>query len=185
MGIAFGLFIVAIIILGLIARRRQNKAWVQEERYDESGAWVDKRSGERGTYGSLDAEMELERSQMTRQGQVNDLARLIRDHAFEHFPGFHEMSDAQIKSYSAFTKQQAAQLIDAIGQFTGSRISDPAKQSPVETPYSQALKKKILDFSYRHFPALLDLEIETIKQFDRHVSVLSNALENKIAEVKG
>ena len=116
MGIAFGLFVLVILIVALLNRRKQNKAWVQEERHDESGAWVDKRAGERGTYGSLDAEMEQERRKLKRQGQVTELSRLIRDYAFEHYPGFHSLSDAQIKAYSTFVKNQVAQWLAVVEQ---------------------------------------------------------------------
>jgi len=184
MGILFGLFVLVVLIVGLANRRKQNKAWLKEERRDESGAWVDKRAGERGTYGSLDAEMEQERSDIARQGRANELARLIRDFAFEHHPDFHTLSDAQIRIYSDFAKKQAAQLFAAIEKLlTGQALAFP-ETPPPETAYSQSLKKRVLDFSYQHFPALLDLDIETLKLFDRYAANLAAILAEKIEEIK-
>jgi hypothetical protein len=185
MGIVFGLFVIVILIAALLNRRRQSKAWVQEERHDESGAWVDKRAGERGTYGSLDVEMEQSRRNLTRQGRANDLSRLLRDYAFENYPGFHTLSDAQIKSYSNFVKNQVVLLLAVIEHLLDGQAPDPVENPPSEAAYHLALKKQILDFSYQHFPALLDLEIETIKQFDLYVGNLSNTLTEKIEEIKG
>lgn len=184
MGIVFGLFVLVILIAALLNRRRQNKAWVREERHDESGAWVDKRSGERGTYGSLDAEMEQERRNLKRQGQVNELSRLIRDYAFAHYPGFHSLSDAQIKKYSNFVKKQVMQFFEDISHLLGGQAPEQDKNLPSEAAYNLALKKQILDFSYRHFPALLDLEIEVIKQFDLLAAELADSLTAGIEATK-
>ncbi len=184
MGIAFGLFVAVILIIALLNRRKQNKTWVKEERRDESGAWVDKRAGERGTYGSLDAEMEEERRNRTQQGQINELSRLIRDYAFEHYPGFHSLSDAQIKEYNAFVKNRVAELQVAISKLPDGVPPDSNEQLPSETSHALALKKLILDFSFEQYPALLDLEIEVIKQFDRMAGNLANTLIEKIEEAK-
>ena len=184
MGIAFGLFVAVILVIALLNRRKQNKTWVKEERHDESGAWVDKRAGERGTYGSLDAEMEQERRNRMQQGRINELARIIRDYAFEHYPGFHSLSDAQIKEYNVFVKNQVAGLQIVIGKLPGGLTPDLDDPLPSETPHTEAIKKLILDFSFEPYPALLDLEIETIKQFDRYAGKVANALTGKIEEFK-
>lgn len=182
MGIAFGLFLIVVLIVALLNRRRQNKAWVQEERYDESGAWMDKRAGERGTYGSLDVEMEAERRDVKRQGQVNELARLIRDYAIEHYPGFHALSDDQIRGYTSFAKTQVAPFVAMAEQMLTGYKPNAGAQPPSEMPHAQAVKKLMLDFSYRHYPALLDLEIEAIRNFDRYAGGISNVLIEKIGE---
>lgn len=185
MGILFGLFVLVVLIVGLVNRRKQNKTWLKEERHDESGAWVDKRAGERGTYGSLDAEMEQERRNIARQGRTNELARLIRDHAFEHHPDFHTLSDAQIRAYGDFAKKQVAQLFAAIEKLLdGQTLALPEQPLP-ETNYSQSLKKQMLDSSYQYFPGLLDLDIETLKLFDRYAANLAAVLSGKIEEIKG
>lgn len=184
MEILFGLFILAVLIVGLLYRRRQNKAWIREERYDESGAWVDKRAGERGTYGSLDAEMEAERRHLRRKDQVNELSRLIRNYAIEHYPGFHELNDAQIMDYSNFVKTQAAPFVTMTEQLLLGKKSGAATRTTSDTPHDVAVKKLILDFSYRHFPGLLDLEIETIKEFDRYAGFLAADLLAKIEAFK-
>ena len=184
MGILFALFVIVILIVALLNRRKQNKIWVKEERHDESGAWVDKRAGERGTYGSLDAEMEQERRDRLQQGRINELARIIRDYAFEHYPGFHSLSDTQIKDYNVFVKKQVAGLYDVIDKMSDGFTLDLNDPLPSETPHTLALKKSILDFSFERYPALLDLEIETIKQFDRYAGKVANALTGKIEEFK-
>lgn len=38
MGIFFALFILIVLAVGLISRRRERRDWVREERHDESGA---------------------------------------------------------------------------------------------------------------------------------------------------
>jgi len=184
MELVFGLFILIVLVVGLLYRRKQNKTWVQEERYDESGAWVDKRAGERGTFGSLDAEMEAERRNLRRKDQVNELSRLIRNYAIEHYPGFHERSDAQIMAYNNFVKMQAVPFVTMTEQLLAGQKPGAISQPSSDAPHILAIKKMILDFSYRHFPALLDLEIETIREFDRHAEYLAAKLVEKIGEIK-
>lgn len=167
MEIAFGLLILAIVVVGLINRGRQKRDWLQEERYDESGAWVDKRSGERGTFGSLDRERETERAAIARQGRVNELGRLVRDHMIEYYPGFHTRSDDQIKAYSAFSRSKASDLIGVIELLNSGQLPKQPDLLPSGTPEIQALKKKMMDYAYSVFPGLLDMEMEAIKTFDR------------------
>jgi len=40
-----------------------------------------------------------------------------------------------------------------------------AAVSAGDAPY-EALKKQILNFAYRHYPALLELDIDTLRSFD-------------------
>lgn len=178
------MFLIVVVVIALLNRRRQNKAWVQEERYDESGAWMDKRAGERGTYGSLDAEMEADRRDVKRQGQVNELSRLIRDYAIEHYPGFHTLDNDQIRAYTSFAKTQVAPFVAMAEQMLSGYKPNAVAQPPSEIPHVLAVKKLMLDFSYRHYPALLDLEIETIRNFDRYAGGISDVLIEKIGEFK-
>lgn len=184
MEIAFGLFILAILIIGLLNRRRQKKAWLKEERHDESGAWMDKRAGERGTYGSLDAEREKERSRISRQGKANELVRQVRDYAFEHYPGFSELNDFKIKDFSDFAKTKTTLLLATIEQLLEGKMPALTEQSISESAHHSALKKQILDFSYENFPALLELEIEPLKSFDAYVASMAESLIEKIGELK-
>lgn len=184
MEIAFGLFVVVVLVIGLLNRRKSNKAWVKEERYDESGAWIDKRTGERGTYGSLDVEREQERRELVQQGRILELSRRIRDYAFEHYPGFHTLSDAQIRDYNTFLKKQVAALPSVITQMLDGTFPGAEAKTPGENTHIQAVKKLILDFAYAEYPALLDMEIEALKQLDRFAEAQSGALVSKIEEMK-
>ncbi|MCB9305682.1 MAG: hypothetical protein H6565_03705 [Lewinellaceae bacterium] len=166
MEIAFGIAVVLILVIGLVNRRKQKRAWVQEERYDESGNWIDKRSGERGTYGSLDAEREQERASLSRQGKIAELADLIRAFAAANAIASHEGSDTQKREFNTATRRHAAEMIEMIESLLAGK--EPA--SPVTTgqdgALASALKKQALDFSYARFPALLDLDLEQIRKYD-------------------
>ncbi|MCB0534547.1 MAG: hypothetical protein H6574_16395 [Lewinellaceae bacterium] len=167
MSILFGLLVLILLAAGLYLQRRQRKTWVKEERYEESGNWIDKRSGERGTYGSLDAQREQERKTLTDQGRANELARLLRDYFFEHYPGFANLNNDQLKAFTAAARNQASQLFQTASSLQKGQSTDPHEAPDSETEHTQPLKKIMLDFSYQAFPALLDLELEQIKQFDR------------------
>jgi hypothetical protein len=175
MEILFGLLILVLLAVALLNRRREKKTWLREERYDESGSWIDKRAGERGTYGSLDAEREAERHTLTRQGRINDLALDIRNFAFEHIPGFHERSTADIKAFTTEARDRANQLFSAIEALKTGQIPETPDTAP-DDPRTQALKKCILHFSYEHYPWLLDQDLEAIQQFDRYVAVIAQNL---------
>ena len=166
MEIFFGLLAIALLIWGLRSQKKQKKEWVKEERYDESGAWLDKRTGERGTYGSLDSEMEQDRKIQSNRLKTNELASVFRSYCFEEYPGFATLGDAETKACLAFIKVQAAALVAVIEKITAGQGSDSPSE-PVSTEiHSLALKKRALDFSFDNFPKLLDLEIEMIKKFD-------------------
>ncbi|MBK9338427.1 MAG: hypothetical protein IPM98_18575 [Lewinellaceae bacterium] len=139
MEILFGLLILVLITVALLNRRREKKTWLREERYDERGDWVDKRAGERGTYGSLDAEREAERFTLTRQGRINDLALDIRNFAFEHVPGFHERSTAEIKAFTADARDHAAQLLATIEALKTGQIPEVRDPMP-DDPEAQPIK---------------------------------------------
>lgn len=184
MGIAFALFILVVLGIGIFNRRRQNRTWVREERYDESGAWVDKRAGERGLFGSLDEERETERRLLARQGQGGELARRVREYCFEHYPDFHALSDAQIRVFLDFLKGKAGEYVVLLGDFAAGRIpAEPASQA-AKNEHLPALKSKLLDFAYERYPALLDLDIDVLKLLDRHTEVLAAELIARIEALK-
>ncbi|MEO6758935.1 MAG: hypothetical protein ABIO24_05730 [Saprospiraceae bacterium] len=159
-----GILILILLVAGLVKRKRSDKAWVKEERYEESGQWMDKRSGERGTWGSLDAEMAHERGQLVRQGRAGELAELIRDYIAAHAPGLAGLPDEQLQVFRQQTRQEATRLVAAMEKISkGQKPPDVPAMSNAE---HAALKKQLLDFAYHHYPPLLDLDIDTIRQFD-------------------
>ena len=184
MGIFFGLLVLALLIWGLRSRKKQKTEWVKEERYDESGAWLDKRRGERGTYGSLDEEMEHERQDQSKRLKTNELAHVIRSYCFAEYPGFAALSEAQTKACLAFIKTQAAMLAAAIEKMTeGQEPVIPDALVAADTR-GAALKKRVLDFSFDRFPKLLDLEIEVIKKFDQMAGSMADAIVVEIERQK-
>lgn len=166
MGVLFGILILALLTVALYNRRKQNKNWVAEERYDESGAWMDKRAGERGTYGSLDALRETERQSLGRQSRIADAALDMRNYAFEHIPGFHERSDAQIRAFTSSAKALMTRFFDTIDGLKNGQPLQTPDAPPAEDPHSNALKKIMLAAAYAQFPWLLDQEIEVLKRLD-------------------
>jgi hypothetical protein len=164
MAVLIGVLILVLLIMGLASRKRRTKAWVKEERYEESGNWLDKRPGERGTWGSLDQEMAQERGQLVRRGRAVELAALIRQYAAVHDPGFADLPEDQNRKFRSYTRDQATQMIVTIEQISQGKV--PTAAPVTEAAQSGALKKQILDFAYQHYPALLDLDIDTIRQFD-------------------
>jgi hypothetical protein len=184
MQVLFGLFILAVLIIGLYNRRKEKKQWLKEERYDESGAWIDKRTGERGAYGSLDEEMEQARKSVAREGRTGELAQLLRDFAFNQYPGFHDLSDAQIKSFNAHVRRVSYDAISRMEDLQKGKPNLPASESSSNDALTNALKKQILDFSYQHYPALLNLELEQIRLFDQLCAGWADKLLGKIGELK-
>ena len=166
MEIVFGLIVLALIILGLRNRKKEKKEWVKEERFEESGAWIDKRSGERGTYGSLDEEMEANRLFIAQKSKVNELTQAVQTFYFAQYPNFHSLSDAQIKGHLAFAKSEFSRLFEQINDLLKGGNITVASDDFQSGELRSALKKVILDFSWKRFPELLDLEIEKIRQFD-------------------
>jgi hypothetical protein len=176
MEILFGLLVIVLVVLGLRNRKKSKKAWVKEERYEESGDWIDKRSGERGTYGSLDNEMEANRQYIALQRKINESLLAVQALFFAQYPDFQKFSDEKIKQHLAFCKSEI------LGLFEQAQLRSRGKQvilKPVELPESEllkALKKTLLDASYEHFPQLLDLEIEQIKQYDQATAQVANRI---------
>lgn len=184
MEILFAVAVIALLYFGLRSRKKQDEKWLKEERHDESGAWVDKRSGERGTFGSLDEEREKERLQLNVQGKVSDLARLTRTYFFEQHPDFETLSDEKIKQFIAFNKVQVASFVEKIEAVTsGARLETPGNPTGPET-HRLALKKQILDFAFDNFPKLLDLELEAMRQFDCAAEFLASTLLNETERLK-
>lgn len=169
MSIIFAILIVVLIAAALLHRRREKRSWLREERYDESGAWVDKRASERGTYGRLDAEREAERYALTRQGRISDLALDLRNFAFEHVPGFHERSDAQLRAFTQTAKAHAAELFAAAEALLDGQSPETAEPPSDTHPLAEMLKKRILHALYDQYPALLDLDLDVIRQLDQYV----------------
>jgi len=183
MDILFGLLVLILIAAGLYFQRRQRKQWIAEERYEESGDWLDKRAGERGAYGSLDAEREQERKTLTAQGRVVEAGRLLRDYFFEHFPGFDALNDAQLKTFTGFAREQTAQVMAEAENLLKGRLPESHEPSAETDAHVQALKKIMLDFTYRHFPELLELDIEQIKQLDLVAEAGAKKLLKKVDEL--
>ncbi|MEZ4942773.1 MAG: hypothetical protein R3D58_18005 [Saprospiraceae bacterium] len=182
MSILFGLLVLILLAAGLYLQRRQRKTWIKDERYEESGDWLDKRSGERGTYGSLDARREQERKTLADQGRTHELARLLRDYFFEHYPGFARLNNDQLKAFTTAARNQASQLFQTAASLLDGQTVSPHETPDPEAEHIQPLKKIMLEFSYQAFPALLDLDLEQIKQLDRFaascaVQLLENAAQ--------
>ena len=185
MEIAFGLLVLVLIVLGLRNRKKEKKEWVKEERFDESGAWIDKRTGERGTFGSLDEEMEADRQYIARQSKISELALAIQTFCFAHHPDFPNLSDGQVKSHLAFCKSEVAGLVEQIENLTKGRgIAVAEGTFGVNDPW-KTLKKQVLDFSFDRFPKLLDLEIEQIQKFDLATEHLAKKVLGEIKHLKG
>ncbi len=178
--IFFGLFVLVTITIALLRRKKENKTWVKSERYEESGDWLDKRVGERGTYGSLDREMEEARQSVAREGRAAELAQMIRDFAFESYPGFHEKSDNAIRSYMTFLKGESIQFIKILEKILQQDWPDPVIPASNSETLSPMLQKKILDFEYNKYPALLDLEVNALQQLDEYTLAWSIKLLQKI-----
>jgi len=166
MEIIFAIAVLALLAIGLLNRKKQKKEWVKEERFEESGDWLDKRSGERGTYGSLDEEMEANRLYIAKKSKVSELALSIQAAIFAQSVDFQKLNQDQIKSHLAFCKAEIAGLFELFDQWmNGKQVATP-KQMPPESEFHAPLKKLVMDFSFERFPKLLDLEIEEIQKVD-------------------
>lgn len=176
--ILFGTLVLVLLIVGLVRRKKSDRAWVQEERFEESGDWIDKRAGERGSRGSLDAEMAHDRRQLVRQGRAVELAEVLRLYAAEHVADFASWSEDQVRNFRSYTRSQAGQMIAVIEQIHNGKA--PAAAPSTGDAGHDALKKQILDFAYRHYPTLLELDIETLRAFD---GVVGNWAEEVVGEM--
>ncbi|TNE69211.1 MAG: hypothetical protein EP344_00690 [Bacteroidetes bacterium] len=176
MGILFGVLVLALLVAGLFYQRRQNKAWVKEERYEESGNWIDKRAGERGTYGSRDAERETERQSITREGRVRELAQHWRNYAFEQYPGFHEWTDDQIRKFTTEARGLAREVVEMAEHCLKGRPEEAVPAADPLSPHPQALKRITLNYLYDQYPALLDRDIEVLQRLDRALAAKVSTL---------
>ncbi|MBL7775732.1 MAG: hypothetical protein JNK89_06990 [Saprospiraceae bacterium] len=175
----FGLLILVLLLAGLYYRRQQRRQWVAEERYDDSGAWLDKRSGERGTYGSLDAEREQARNQIAQKGRATELARLWRAYLFDQHPGFNQLTDAEIRRFTDFAREKTARLLADVTALPDGQWPD-AEPPADDQPHLAALKKIALDFCYANYPKLLDLDLEHLRRLDQLAAAAAAALLNAI-----
>jgi hypothetical protein len=173
MEILFGLIVVVLLYWGLRNRKKEKKEWLGEERYDESGAWLDKRAGERGTYGSLDDEMEQARQSISRQGKASELAQRVRTYFFEQHPGFHDLSDAQIRQHITFSKSKTTEFVLFLEKTAkNGHLEDLAPRAAPPSP----LQKELLSFAFDSFSALLDLPLEDLKKLDSAAQQLATTL---------
>ncbi len=182
MGVLIGVLILVLLIAGLVSRKRSAKAWVKEERFEESGNWLDKRAGERGTWGSLDQEMARDRGQVLRQGRVVELAEVIRQYAADNYPGFSALSEEEVRAFRSYTRSEAAQMIASMEQI--SKGKTPPSVLAAETPRNSVLKKQVLDFAYQAYPSLLDLDLEAIRQFDQFTGAWADTAMNGLPKLK-
>lgn len=182
MEIVFGLMVLALIILGLRNRKKRNKTWLKEERFEESGDWIDKRSGERGTYGSLDEEMDSNRLSIARQSKISGLVQEIQARCFTHYPEYSDLSEEQLKSHSASCKSTVAGLFDQIEKLL--RGHDPVIEDNLlpQDALQTGLQKILLNYAYKHFPKLLDLEIGQIQRFDLLTQALASRMLSEIGK---
>ena len=180
MEIAFGLLILVLIVLGLRNRKKEKKEWVKEERYDESGAWMDKRPGERGTYGSLDEEMDANRIYIAKQSKVSELALAVQSFCFAQHPDYQALSTEKLKSHLAFCKSEIDVFFDQIEALTNGKTVPISTAALPSDDLLLALKKRLLDFSFERFPKLLDLEIEAIQKADLAAGQVAYKILNKI-----
>ena len=167
MQILFSLFIVVVLLIALVLRRRERKAWEAKERFEESGAWIEKRPSERGTFGPIDAANEAERYAISRKGRMNDAALDIRNYAFEHIAGFHQRSDEEIRAFTAAARSQITALFDLLDKWESGGDFPLPKTTPIESAHSNAIKKIILDALYEQYQWLLEEDIEPLRQLDR------------------
>lgn len=180
LNLVFALIILITLSVALYQRRKERKSWVQGERHEESGHWIDKRSGERGTYGSLDEEMEAARRHVAQQGRIGELTQLVRNFAFEQAPGFHDLSDAQIKDWNSLVRARAGELLTLASQFEAGKAAELAMQTTFADESTQALKKQILTFLYDRFPGLLAMDLDKIQQLDQFTGQWADALLGQI-----
>jgi hypothetical protein len=166
MEIAFGLAVLALLAIGLMRRKKATNEWKAEERYEESGQWIDKRPGERGAYGSLDEEMEANRQYIARQGKVLELAELAQSFCFAGIAGYADLPETTLKKHRDFCKAEAFNLIEFAGLLTQETTVPPAT-TPASHPLHESLKKKTLAYLYEQFPPLLELELDKIKILDQ------------------
>jgi hypothetical protein len=167
MEILFGIVILALLIWGLINRKQHRREWIKEERYEESGAWLDKRSGERGTYGSLDEEMESSRKWISMQGKANELAKNLQTTIAAQLPEYQSLEPDQQKRYFDWLKSEILNLFKRLEDLKTGKSSPNNTLESALHPLATPLKKQVLDYCYTQFPDLLRLDIEVLKDWDQ------------------
>ncbi len=182
-GILFGILILVLVIAALWRRRQENEAWLREERYDESGTWIDKRASERGTYGSLDALHEAERTALSRQGRIADLSLDIRNYCLEHLPAFQQQNDAVVLAFSRQVRRHLERFFDLVEEAKAGKPL-PKPTLPAENAHATALKKQILNTVFEQYPWLLDWDIPKLKQLDTCALMLAHDLLDRAAAAK-
>ncbi len=181
MEIIFGIIIMVLLVWGLINRKKGKTAWIKEERFEESGSWIDKRSGERGTYGSLDDEMEANRQYISLQGKVSELAQSIQSLLSKQLPEFQTKTHDDLKRHFSLIKSE---LLDYFIQCQGLIKGKSVRQTPqvhALHPLASDLKKSVLNYSYQHFPELLQLDIEILKQLDADCELMCNRILSSLS----
>lgn len=173
MEILFGLLVLGLLALGIWNRKKSKSEWIKAERYDESGDWIDKRSGERGTFGSLDEEMESNRKYIAKQAKISELALLVQRYCLEQVLGYQQLEPEKAKRFFAFCKSEADWLFGHVENLTRDQPSSISKMDYPPSEHRDRLKKQVLDYSFEHFPQLLELEIEQVKKFDHSAEQLS------------
>lgn len=178
MEIAFGLVVLALLALGLMRRKKETTVWKAEERYEESGQWIDKRPGERGAYGSLDDEMEANRQYIALQGKITALADLAQTFCFSHLENYASRSDTALKKHRDTCKSAASWLFEYAGMLQKERETRLEEDNPENTGLLADLRKKTLGHLYTDFPQLLELDLEKIRLLDHAAGIFARRILN-------
>ena len=180
MEILFGIVILALLIWGLINRKKDRREWIKEERYEESGAWIDKRSGERGTYGSLDEEMESNRKWISMQGKAIELARALQSNIAAQVPEYQNLSADQQKRHFDWLKSETTHLFKQLEDLKAGKALPTETSEQAHHPLAVSLKKQVLDYCYTHSPEILKLDIEVLKGWDHTCLLWSEQILSKL-----
>lgn len=167
MEILFGIVILALLIWGLMNRKKDRREWIKEERYEESGAWLDKRSGERGTYGSLDEEMESNRKWISLQGKATELSRILQTTIAAQLDDYQKLGTDQKKRYADWLKSETSKLLGRLEELKAGKSSLHDLPESSLHPLAVPLNKQVLEYCYAQFPELLQLDIENLKRWDQ------------------
>lgn len=177
MEILFAFVLLVLLLLGWRNYRKERSQWLREERYEESGNWLDKRAQERGTYGSLDQEMEEQRRNHRTQAARTELQEMVWMHLLDNSPTLPDAPQAQLIEVKSTLRAWASDVVNMTECLLHHQDQPPEK---IAIPHSEALlalKKKVMDFLFDFYPALLGLEIEEIKTLDEAIcSTIHNLL---------
>lgn len=167
MEILFGLLVIVLLVLGLRTRKKRSHAWKAEERFEESGDWIDKRTGERGTYGSLDDEMEANRQYIARKAKISALSMAVQRTLFAELPAYAQLEKAALSEDLALIKREIGRVFVQIHEAESGLPLELSNATFVDDAFKQQIKKQILDFCFESFPYLLDWEISEIQKLDK------------------